>query len=435
MLLRNPGELEVYWVRRHPETSFLSGYHAFPGGGVDPDDPGDTLEAQSRAAAVRETFEETGYRCTTPLIWVAQSHTPAYLGRRYVTRYYLAWTADTDRTAPAVNPADGELDEGAWIRPADALARWQAGEILLAPPTMAALRALAAGQLSEPWQDPAFSGPSRSPVRPHIDLVPLRSHTLYPATHTNCSVLGDDVLAIVDPASPFPDEQARIDAYLDGRIAAGARLDAIVLTHHHPDHIADVHRLAQRYGARVLAHPLTAERVPFPVDAPLDEGDVLQLGAEAYDILHTPGHAPGHIVLCHRGTGTFIVGDMVAGLGTILIEPGDGHMAQYLTSLARLRTLEPTALIPAHGPVIGGADAVLARYIRHRLAREAKIIAALNVGPGTIKALVERAYADAPPVVRMGSNGGIAGLSLRAHLEKLLDEGRARELAPGIFGP
>ncbi len=458
ILLRRPADPEIYWVRRAPQTSFLSGFHAFPGGRVDAEDHGDDADARARHAAVRETWEETGLGLVSPplpadapgpdardfdavlaaghqprldaLIFVRETLSPAYLGRRFLTRYYLCWVDDA--AAPAVDPARGELDQGEWIRPADALARWAAGEILMAPPTAEIVRALAAGDAHafEAHRAP----PHVSPVCPHIHLLPLRTPTLPPATHTNTTVVGTDRLAVFDPASPFPDQQAILDGWLDAQVAAGAQVEAVVLTHHHRDHIGDARRVADRYGARLLAHPETAARVDFAVDGTLDEGDHIELGAHRLAVHHTPGHAPGHLIFVDAATGIAIVGDMVAGLGTILIEPGDGDMAQYLDSLARMRALGLRALIPAHGGAIGTPDHRLAHYIQHRLAREAKVWAALAEGAADVATLVGRAYADAPPMARMGPGGGIAGLSLRAHVEKLVAEGRAYEVSPGHYG-
>ncbi|MCB9524481.1 MAG: MBL fold metallo-hydrolase [Myxococcales bacterium] len=451
ILLRRPADPQVFWVRRHPQTSFLPGYHAFPGGRVDADEQGTDLDGRARHAALRETWEETGLALVQPpfegtasdwaavtagrapqvegLEFIRESLSPVYLGRQFSTRYYQCWVPEG--AAPRVDPAAGELDEGEWIRPADAVARWRAGEVLLAPPTFEVLCALAEG---DAHGFAAHAVPEHlSPIRPHIHLLPLRTPTLPPATHTNTTVVGTDRLAVFDPASPYPAEQAILDAWLARRRAEGARVQAVVLTHHHRDHIADARRLADVHGAPLLAHPETAARVPFAVDGALDEGDVIELGEHALDVFHTPGHAPGHLVFVDRATRTAIVGDMVAGLGTILIEPGDGDMAAYLAQLARMRGLGLSALIPAHGNVIGGPDAKLAHYIAHRLAREAKVLAALREGAADVATLVGRAYAEAPPMARVGPDGGIAGLSLRAHLEKLLAEGLARDLGDGRF--
>ncbi len=465
LLLRRPADPEVYWVRRHDEDRFLSGFMVFPGGAVDAGDgEGD---AALRRAAVRETFEETGYLhaegaaptaderaavrsgqvdfaawCTatgraprldalTPAgAWTA----PAYLVSRFRTYFFTTWVADD--AAPRVDAGDPELTSGGWVRPADALAAWERGEVLLAPPTRALLQALADGAARAPERfgaadvgQAALAG--RSPVRPWLTLFPVRTPTLPPATHTNCYLVGDAAFVVVDPASPDAAERARLDAEIDARVAAGDRLEAIVLTHHHHDHVGGVAHLAGRTGAPVWAHVDTARRVKVPVARHLEDGEVLPLGARRVEVLHTPGHAPGHVCLLDLECGAAVVGDMVAGVGTILVEPGDGDMAQYLTQLERLADRAPAVLLPAHGPAIGGAVSRLRAYVAHRLMREGKVLAALEPGPVDVPTLVERAYADAPPIARQGPGGGIAGLSVRAHLIKLTAEGRAVEQSPG----
>lgn len=461
LLLRRPADVEVFCVERADHDRFLSRFTAFPGGAVEPEDAGlgEGLEdGADRVAALRETYEETGYlpgvrldpawrravragdRVFAELLaaegvtldldalvpagcWVA----PPYLVTRLETRFYARWVPDD--AAPAVDPADPELRGGGWRRPGDVLAAWARGEVLLAPPTRALLAALVDGAGHQPLRfldHPAARGevPRISPVRPHITLFPVRTPTLPPATHTNCYVVGDDVLMVFDPASPYPAERAALDQWLDARTADGAQVAAVVLTHHHHDHVGGAVHLATRLGVPIMAHAETAARLDFAVDGHLDEGGVLTAGRHRLRVLHTPGHAPGHLCFIDEATGTAIVGDMVAGIGTILVEPGEGDMGLYLDSLRRLRALAPSALLPSHGPVIGGAEHKLTEYIEHRLGREAKVVAALVARAADLPALLERVYDDVPPPVR----ATLGRLSLLAHLDKLVAEGRARAL-------
>ncbi|MCA9538495.1 MAG: MBL fold metallo-hydrolase [Myxococcales bacterium] len=457
LMLRRPDDVQVFWVRRAPNARFLADFWAFPGGAVDAADhalAGDD-EAGCRVAALRETLEETGFLPGGPQ--VARSdrerlrrgettlgallgglptiealspagaiRAPAYLVARFETRYY---TVLVDEAAdPQVDPVDPELADGEWIRPADALARWQRGEALLAPPTHALLAALAeAGPITPArFADIGACELDHARIRPNITLFPLRTPTLPPATHTNCYVVGTKELLIVEPAAGDRREQARLDAFLDARLAAGARVRGVAITHHHHDHIGGVAHLARRLGVPVLAHPLTAARVPFAVDELIEEGDAITLaGGERLDVIFTPGHAPGHVCFIDAATGTIIVGDMVTRLGSILIDVDDGHVGHYLHSLRRLRALAPSALLPSHGPVIGGPEALIDEYIAHRLDRERQVVQALAAGAASVAALVDRVYVDAPPIMKAGPDGGLAGRALRAHLEQLARDGRA----------
>ena len=102
-------------------------------------------------------------------------------------------------------------------------------------------------------------------------------------------------------------------------------------------------------------------------------------------------------------------------------------MIQYLDSLDRLAQLNPSCLLPSHGPAVGGAVQRLRAYISHRLSREKRVVTALSMGLEDLSDLVDEVYSDVPKAFRGGPSGGIAGLSLVSHLNKLVDEGRAHK--------
>ncbi|WP_394824158.1 MBL fold metallo-hydrolase [Pendulispora albinea] len=263
-----------------------------------------------------------------------------------------------------------------------------------------------------------------------LELFPARTPTLLPATHTNSYALGSRDVLLVEPATPYEDEQRAFLAWARALPSNGRRPVALFATHHHPDHVGGLDVLARELDLPVWAHPETVSRlepsVQHHVTRRLEDGEALVLDgpiAESWSVLHTPGHAPGHICLHEPASGTVVVGDMVASVGTILIAPGDGDMRIYLQQLARLEALGARLALPAHGEPIDGPSALFRRYIEHRLMREAKVHAALvRTGPGGAPAeeLVAAAYDDTPMHL-----WPLALLSLRAHLEKLAAEGRA----------
>jgi ribonuclease/clavin/mitogillin len=225
-----------------------------------------------------------------------------------------------------------------------------------------------------------------------IRVVPVRTPTLPPATHTNVWILGDHHVTVIDPASPYPDEQDRLDTILEMYM-----VEKIVLTHHHADHVGGAEDLRKRTGARIAAHPLTAERVGFTVDELLEDGDVFGTDAGVWRAIHTPGHATGHLCFYNAGMG-LVAGDMVAGIGTILLDPPEGNLALYLDSLSMLRDLKPERLLPAHGPHIEDAVGCLSHYIHHRHQRTEQITRALaDSGPASAEDLVAAVYRDAIP--------------------------------------
>ena len=259
--------------------------------------------------------------------------------------------------------------------------------------------------------------PTLTPVAPGIRVLALRTPTLPPAAHTNAYLVGPPVgpQALIDPGSPYPDQQAALDAVLVAEAAAGRPLSRVLLTHHHGDHAGGASAVAARWNVPIAAHAETAKRLASGrttiVTEVIDEGEVFA-GVEA---IFTPGHAPGH--LCYRHGGATIAGDMVASVGTILIDPSEGDMIAYLASLERLRAY-PGMLLPAHGAPIADGDAKLREYIAHRLMREARVVAALAKA-SKIEALVAEAYGDTPRPL-----WPLAERSLRAHLDKLVRDGR-----------
>src|SRR5207249_1550212 len=108
--------------------------------------------------------------------------------------------------------------------------------------------------------------------------------------------------------------------------------------------------------------------------------------------LLTPGHAVGHLAFLEETSGSVVAGDLVAGFGWIIIDPPEGDMAVYLRSLARLRSLGARLVYPAHGPPISSCEAKVDEYVGHRLAREAKILAAARAGAVRLDAVVRAAY-------------------------------------------
>ncbi len=256
-------------------------------------------------------------------------------------------------------------------------------------------------------------------AQPGVHVVPLRTPTLPPATHTNCVVIGDrDRVVVVDPASPFSDEQQELIAWLT---AHGATVEAIWLTHHHADHVLAAQAVKDAFGAPIAAHPATIERLrgTVAVDEELFEGDALDFDGLTIEALHTPGHARGHLAFRVRETRLLVAGDLVAGQGTIVIDPPEGDMGDYLLTLARLIREGVGAIVPAHGPVVESGEAKLIEYIAHRQAREEQVADVLRRrGAGKAIDLVPDVYPEVPPMF-----WPLASRQVLAHLLKLEVEG------------
>lgn len=478
---RAPDGLDVFWLQRGKALRFGGGFHAFPGGRLDADDaqvPVDGAEGQAaalRVTAARELFEEAGVLrargATMPdaqtlaglrrrllegavsfkaLLEAHGLHldardfpeagrwvTPAYLPLRFDTRFFLV-------EAPAGQAAEvfqGEASWGGWTTPGAALGQWEKGAALLHPPTLHVLRALDGGG-DEVRLLAALrrTGTGDDGVTERIEFqrgvltFPLRTATLLPATHTSAFLLGTGDCLLVDPGAEDESEVERLVRFVEALGPSGYRPRAIVLTHHHRDHVAGAAHAAKRLGLPVWAHRETATRVDVPVARHLEDGEVLSLGGPwpmRWQVLHTPGHAPGHLVLRDEASQAAVVGDMVAGVGTIVIDPPEGDMAAYVRQLERLKSLPVTTLYPAHGPALADGVATLERYLTHRAWREAKVLAALEAAGGSIEldALVPRAYDDVEAFV-----WPLAERSTRAILIKLEAEGRVQHTKDGWRG-
>ena len=228
--------------------------------------------------------------------------------------------------------------------------------------------------------------------------------------------------------------------------AAGGDIRAIVCTHSHPDHspgAAPLQRLCVQAGRPsppilgLPSLPTARAHSQFTPDRVLQNKELLTLSGKGLDgeithtleVIHTPGHAANHLCLLLREDGLLFSGDHVLNGSTTVIDPPDGNMADYLDSLDRLDALcqewGVQFILPAHGYVLGGspdgARSAIAHLKAHRLAREAKVIAAMRQRPeGTLEQWVEIAYDDVPPRL-----WPVAQRSLIAHVERI------RMLEPG----
>lgn len=283
---------------------------------------------------------------------------------------------------------------------------WATGEVVLAP-TIAPVVFERAPMDPGEWE-----------VAPDLRMLPMRTATLPPASRTNAFLIGARERVLVEPAPTDAGERERLLRFATG---GAGRLVAIALTHHHPDHVGAAD-LARELSVPLVAHEANAARLFVAIDEPLEEGETLPAGELALRVRHTPGHAPGHLCFFEERSGASMVGDMVAGVGTILVAPGDGDMSEYLASLERLAATPARFALPAHGGVLREPAELYRRYVAHRLAREAKVLRALVArGASTAQELLPTAYDDAPKAA-----WPLAHLSTLAHLDKLAREGRVR---------
>ena len=471
------GVPEVFLARRGERLAFLGGFNAFPGGQRDAADADVKVEgcddgelSAMIACAARELYEETGvlvarggetltrgqlasvlddFRSGRMTFAALLEHyglrldardfrfagrwvTPPFSPRRFDTLFFLV---DCPRKQePRVLTA--EFESGGWVNAAEAVGRWERGELLVAPPVLHALRVLAEG-LDERTAGRFLSVPQAHgrPVRriefvPGYVCFPVRTPTRPPFTHTNCYVVGGRELIVIDPASPDEDEQAALHEFIDELRADGRRVREIFITHLHPDHTGGVAALVSHLGGGVpvAAHRLSAEALgeAVRVDRFVEDGETIELehereGGPPFELraLHAPGHARGHLCFYDERRGVLLAGDNVLGVGSSVIDPPEGNVRDYLATLERLRALPKLeVLLSAHGPAVGGARAKLDEYVAHRLERERDILAAVRAGASSPADIVARVYTDVHPKMH-----AMAARSVLAHLEKLEEDG------------
>jgi len=371
--------------------------------------------------------------------------TPAFAPVRYRTRFLHVELPEG--AVPAIWPASlqTELIDGRFASPEGWLAPWRRGELLVAPPVLFLLGELQRRGLARFVAEigAEFHGLEAGRMHtirnvPGIVMAPLATLTLPPATTTNAYIVGEARLYVVDPGPTDPRELVRLEDMLDARIAAGARIEGVLLTHHHADHVGGAAAMARRYGVPVLAHAETLARLDLaavPTRALVD-GETLALG-DAPDgsagwtltALHTPGHAVGHLCFQESRYRALLAGDLVSTVSTIVIDPANGgHLATYLASLRLMRERGLGVLHPAHGPVASDGAGAISRYIEHRAVRERLLVGALAAAvPSALETLLRSVYADVTDERLLA----IAARSLHAGLVKLVEEGRAREVPGG----
>ena len=525
LLLRDtPQGVEVLMTRRSLTASFAPGAYVFPGGGIDPQDAAAHGQATRRPtqsdthltqaiAAIRESFEELGVLLArradgSPAdasdVAALDRHAPfaAQCAARGLTLaaadvYVLAhWITDRDlprrfdvpflvaRMPAGQTPVadDAEQFEPVWVRPADALARHEAGQFFIIFPTIRTLQRL------QPYPDVAAVLAACASERPlwtscpragllagkearymehetpfgELELVTPDGQLLHALdwqaeqpvpllknvqrlTAPNPGFMtgpGTNSYLVGDPRSgyiaidPGPADAAHIERLWR---AAGGRIRYIVCTHSHPDHSPGARPLQALCEPLppilgLASQPTARAHSQFSPDRLLQDQELLTLTGQSPDgeitthtlrAIHTPGHAANHLCLLLEEDGLLFSGDHILNGSTTVIDPPDGDMTAYLDSLDKLDAAcaEHGArfILPAHGHVLGRARETIAHLKAHRLAREAKVLAVMKADPhGTMDDWVARAYDDVPERV-----WPVARRSLQAHVERI------RAMAPG----
>jgi glyoxylase-like metal-dependent hydrolase (beta-lactamase superfamily II) len=199
--------------------------------------------------------------------------------------------------------------------------------------------------------------------------------------------------------------------------ADGGRVALVLLTHGHADHVAGAPAFAARTGAPVRGAG----------HGQLRDGEPLDVGGLAVEVLATPGHTADSVSLLVPADRVLLTGDTVLGRGSTVLAWPDGDVGAYLATLERLLVLardgRVAAIAPGHGPQVTRPAHVLESYRTHRNARLAEVRAAVAGGARTTADVLRTVYGDVGPGL-----AGAAGQSVRVQLRHLgvPDEDRRR---------
>ena len=235
---------------------------------------------------------------------------------------------------------------------------------------------------------------------------------------TNTYLLGRREVAVLDPG---PAIERHIRAIVD---LSPGKIRWIVVTHTHPDHSPAAAGLAGLTGAELVGVPAPAgesqDRTFAPARVPAD-GEHMETPEFTLRAVTTPGHASNHVCYRHEALRWLFTGDHIMNGSTVVINPPDGDMGDYLGSLAKLKDLGLVKLAPGHGELIDDPDGEVDALIAHRLEREAKTMEKLAAhSSSTLGELVVHVYDEVDPKLH-----SLAERLLLAHLLKLERDGAA----------
>lgn len=433
------------------------------------------VDALDRHAPLWPQLQQTGLRLDAAALWqVGHFTAPAHLPKRFAVPFFVARMPEGQTPVPD----NSEQFEAVWIEPKAALDKHRSKQMPMMLPTVYTLkylsrydsvqaiqqaaahgllwshaprfvldqgkeRALIESDLAygeaamvcpdgQVLHDIAWQNERAVPLRKNLLRLTAPNANVMTGPGTNSYLVGEQATGYI-AIDPGPADRAHVQRLLD---AAGGDIRHIVCTHSHPDHSPGaflLQSLCETRGWRPQIYGMPSAATSradsqFVPDVVLQDGEQLRLVGQALDgknIVHTlravftPGHAANHLCLLLEEDALLFSGDHILNGSTTIIDLPDGNMRDYIASLDKLAALCAQQgvefLLPAHGYVLGQAQQVIAQLKAHRLAREAKVIAAMQQKPdGTPQDWVALAYADTPQHLWK-----LAERSLMAHVDRI----------------
>ena len=233
---------------------------------------------------------------------------------------------------------------------------------------------------------------------------------------TNTYLVGQDDITLIDPG---PNIQEHVENIL---LEGDGKINRILVTHTHTDHSPAALPISKElnipmYG-RLVDGKSDWEDKSFVPDNVLSHGDTIETSEYSLEVIHTPGHASNHLCFYLTQTKCLFTGDHIMDGSTVVIAPPDGNMAAYLSSLELLKNYDIENFAPGHGNFMDNPNKTIDSIIRHRLARESKVMRNIETNQNlTIDELLPIVYSDIHD-----SLYPIAKMSLLAHLIKLVSD-------------
>jgi glyoxylase-like metal-dependent hydrolase (beta-lactamase superfamily II)/8-oxo-dGTP pyrophosphatase MutT (NUDIX family) len=425
-------------IKRQNYLLAFPGYHSFPGGKVDKGDEDLAFRHGSwklpdrlLGACKRELLEELNYDLEFGVAegevlsfgHLGTAHTPSFNPHRFKSYFILV-----ELSSKLVFKLDeNEASWGGWESPESFYQQFDQGRLLAVPPTIRILENLYKAVPGHPWDvdfiyDEEKEVPCIESLSEVTQLIPL-SNTLPPANRTNCFLLGDktDKQVLVDPAPKNKQEYEKLIHTLRDK-----KINEIFLTHHHIDHRQFANELADYFEVPLGMSRTTRDFIresdkKFLEDRELvfyKEGDVLTTWkGRKIEIFEVPGHDNGQLALMPTCRTWCLVGDLIQGIGTVVISRPEGNMKLYFESLKKIMALNPLYIYPSHGIAMGGVHR-LEETLKHRQIRENQILN-LSLAGKSIEEMLGEIYPDLDEKLLPFAKVNILG-----HLDKLKEENK-----------
>lgn len=258
-------------------------------------------------------------------------------------------------------------------------------------------------------------------LSPHVTRFIVPTPTLPPAFHTNSYLIVHQQAGLLVDFGTH--DQRLLEQAADELRARNLARLTIAATHYHRDHTHGLGQLATWFDAPIYVHEadLVAAASQIGVaPARLHQMPAsFQIGEVTVTVQHLPGHTHGHVHLRVEPDSVLLVGDHLAGSGSVWVGPPDGHLSDYLAALDAIISAGCEMAAPGHGEMlVPAADAAL-RLKQRRLLREEQIANLLRQSL-TQHELVDTLYGDTvPPQARW-----VAERTVQGHLQRLIELGR-----------